>query len=210
MDKSEIAKKIVEVKEKSKKRNFKQSVDVTLNFRDIDMESPEYKLNLNVFLPKGRAKDVNIGVFADGDMNVRAKKISGYVLDKSEIDEYAKSRRKMRAFANSCYSFISQPELMSMIGKKWGIILGPRGKMPLPVPVNADLNSVINKLKNSVKIRSKKSLSIHVPVGTEDMSNNDIAENVIAVLNAVERQIPSEKIKSINIKTTMGPIVKLD
>lgn len=209
MNREGIAKKIREAKDKSEGRKFKQSVEVSVNFKDINMEDPEYKLNLNVFLPKGRGKEVNIGVFADGDMNVRAKKLSKHVLNKAEIEEYSKNKRRMRKFANSCYAFIAQPELMSIIGRSWGIVLGPRGKMPQPVPANADLNVVMGKLRNTVKIRSKKNPTIQVPIGVEDMEPGDLADNMAVVMDAIERQIPDERIKSVYIKTTMGSPIKL-
>ena len=63
-----------------------------MNFKEIDLESTEYKLNLNIVLPKGRGKDVKIGIFADGDMNVRAKKVSDYVLSKAEVEEYSRNK----------------------------------------------------------------------------------------------------------------------
>ncbi|MEA3255872.1 MAG: 50S ribosomal protein L1 [Candidatus Altiarchaeota archaeon] len=209
MNKEDITKKIGEAKEKSGDRKFKQSVEVSVNFKDINMEDPEYKLNLNVFLPKGRGKEVDIGVFADGDMNIRAKKLSKHVLNKTEIEEYSKNKRKMRKFANSCYAFIAQPELMSIIGRSWGIVLGPRGKMPQPVPANVDLNAVMDKLRNSVKIKSKKNPTIQVPIGAEDMEPGDLADNMIVVMDAIERQIPDERIRSVHIKTTMGSPIKL-
>lgn len=209
MNKQEIAKKIQEAKEKSAAKKFKQTVDLCMNFKEIDMEATEYKLNLNVFLPKGRGKDVNIGVFADGDMNVRAKKLSKYVLSRAEIEEYAKNKRKMRTFAKSCYSFIAQPDIMPLIGRTWGVVLGPRSKMPQPVPESADLAAVMTRMKNTIRIRSKKNPTIQMPVGTEDMSAEDLAENVSAIIDAVERQIPKEKVASIYLKTTMGPVIKL-
>lgn len=209
MDKKEIIKRIDEVKEKSKKRNFRQSVEICVNFKEIDIESSEYKLNLNVFLPKGRGKDINIGIFADGDMNVKAKKISRYVLSRSEIEGYTESKRDMRKFANSCYSFIAQQDLMPVIGKNWGIVLAPRGKMPEPVPSNIDLEKTIERLKNTVRIRSKKNPTVQVTVGTEDMNSGDIADNIIAVMTAIERKITTDKIRSVYFKTTMGPVIKL-
>lgn len=209
MNKSEIASKVKEAQEKAGERKFKQTVELSMHFRDIDLESPEYKLNLNILLPKGRGKDVTIGVFADGDMNVRAKKLTDKVLSRMEIEEYAKNKRKMRRFATDCYAIIAQPDLMGLIGKTWGIVLGPRGKMPQPVPENADLNNVFSKIKNTVRIKSKKNPTIHVPVGVEDMTADDLAENILAVFNAVERQIPKEKIASAYVKTTMGAPVRL-
>lgn len=67
-----MLKGVKEALKKAGKRNFSQSVDMCINFKDVKIES-EHKLNLDIVLPKGRGKDVNIGVFADGDMAVRAK-----------------------------------------------------------------------------------------------------------------------------------------
>jgi len=209
MNKEELSAKIKEAKEKAGTKKFKQTLELSMSFKEIDLESAEYKLNLNILLPKGRGKDIKIGVFADGDMNVRAKKVSDKVLSKAEIEEYGKNKRKMRTYAGSCYTFIAQPDLMPLIGKTWGIVLGPRGKMPQPVPENADLSTVVNRIKNSVRIKSKKNPTIHIPVGVEDMSPEDLAENVSTVLNAVERQIPKEKIRSVHIKSTMGAPIRL-
>ncbi|MFZ2456765.1 MAG: 50S ribosomal protein L1 [Candidatus Altiarchaeia archaeon] len=209
MNKKDISKKIEEAKSKSTTRKFKQSVELSMNFKEVDLESAEYKLNLNILLPKGRGKDIKIGIFADGDMNVRAKKVSDYVLSKAEIEEYARNKRRMRKFATDCYAFIAQPDMMPLIGKTWGVVLGPRGKMPQPVPDSADLTNVTNRIKNTVRIRSKKNPTIQVPVGIEDMSPDDLADNVSVVLDAVERIIPKEKIQSAYLKTTMGSVIKL-
>ncbi|MFH1721166.1 MAG: 50S ribosomal protein L1 [Candidatus Altiarchaeota archaeon] len=208
-EKESYASKVKSAKEKSAKRKFKQSLELSVNFKDINLEDAKYKLNLSVFLPKGRGKDVNIGVFADGDMNVQAKKVSKHVLSKDELEKYSGNRRKMRTYANQCYGFIAAPDLMSVIGKSWGIVLGPRAKMPQPVPPNADLKNVIQRLKNTVKVRSKKNPTIHIPVGVEEMADSDVAENIDTVLTAIERQIPKEHIRSVYVKTSMGEAVKL-
>ena len=209
MNKKDISKKIEEAKSKSTQRKFKQSVELSMNFKEVNLESAEYKLNLNILLPKGRGKDIKIGIFADGDMNVRAKKVSDYVLNKAEIEEYARNKRRMRKFATDCYAFIAQPDMMPLIGKTWGVVLGPRGKMPQPVPDSADLTTITNRIKNTVRVRSKKNPTIQVPVGIEDMSPDDLADNVSVVLDAEERIIPKEKVQSAYLKTTMGSVIRL-
>lgn len=210
MDKKGIEKQIKEVLKQVKKREFKQSAEISVNFKDVNIESQEHKLNLTILLPKGRKKEVNIGVFADGDMNLRAKKVSKYVLSREELEKYSKNKRKMRKFSDACYAFIAQPDLMPVIGKSWGIVLGPRGKMPQPVPPNADLETITKKLKDTVRIRSKKNPTVNVPVGTEDMEAADLAENILAVMAGIERQITTDKIKSVYFKTTMGSSIRLD
>jgi len=200
MNKKDIIQKSMKTKSKSTQRKFKQSVELSMNFKEIDLESTEYKLNLNIYLPKGRGKDVKIGVFADGDMNVRAKKVSDCVLSKAEIEEYSRNKRKMRKVSTDCYAFIAQPDLMPLIGRTWGVVLGPRGKMPQPVPDTADLNTVVNRMKNTVRIRSKKNPTIQVPVGVEDMSPDDLADNISAVLDAVERIIQKKRFNQLTLR----------
>lgn len=209
MDKKTIIDAISDALGKSKKRKFVQTIEAGFIFTDVDLDSTQYKLNVNVHLPKGRGRDVEVGVFAEGDMAVRAKKHSKHVYTKAEIETLSKNRRKMRKIASDCYSFIASPDLMAIVGKNWGIVLGSRGKMPQPVPPNADLVGIIDRIKNSVRIRSKKNPAIHVPIGIESMKTEDLYENLMAVYNAIERVIPEDKIKSVYVKTTMGEAVKL-
>jgi large subunit ribosomal protein L1 len=186
MEVKEIIPKIEDALSRKTERKFKQTLEVIFNFEGVNVEG-EHKLNLNVLLPKGRGKDVEVGIFADGDMNVRAKKHSKHILSRGELEAYAKDRRKMRVYADQCYSFIAQAELMASIGKSWGIVLGPRGKMPQPVPPTANMEEVIKRTRNTVRIKTKKLPTVQVPVGVEDMKPADLAENINAVYNAVER-----------------------
>jgi large subunit ribosomal protein L1 len=208
MDAKEFVSKVEEALSKKSERKFKQTVEVQFNFSGVEIEGA-HKLNINVQLPKGRGKDVEIGVFGDGDLNVRAKKVSKHVMSKAEFEEYSKNKRKMRTYAGQCYSFIAQADMMGQIGKSWGIVLGPRGKMPLPTPANANIEEVLKRAKNTVRIKSKKQPNIQVPVGTEDMAPADIAENILAVYINVERVIPKDNIKSFYVKTTMGEAVRI-
>jgi len=208
MNDKKITQAIKEAKEKSKKREFKQSIEIGINLKDVNLDAAD-KINTSIRLPKGRGKEIQVGVFADGDINLQAKKQSKHVLNKQEIEEYAKNRRKMKKYANQCYSFLAQPDLMPLIGKKWGIVLGPRNKMPQIIPPNADVKELILNQKNTVKIKTKKNPTIHVPVGTEDMKEEDLVENIKAVLTTIERTISTEKIADLYCKTTMGPAVKI-
>jgi len=209
MEKEAVSAKVKELLEKKENKKFKQSVDLTINFSGINVEEQKYKLNMNVLLPKGRGKNVEIGVFAEGDMNVRAKELSKHVYNKADLDSLSKNRRAMRKIARECYNFVAQADLMQQVGKGWGIVLAPRNKMPSPVPPAADLKPVFERMKNSVRVKTKKSPTIHIPVGVDDMSQEDITANIMAVFSAINRQIPDENIKSAFIKATMCEAVRL-
>jgi len=208
MDSKDFTPKIEEAIGKKGERKFKQTVEAIFNFTGVEIEGA-HKLNLNVTLPKGRGKDIEIGVFGDGDFNVKAKKASKHVLSKDEMESYGSNKRKMRTYAGQCYSFLAQADMMGLIGKTWGIVLGPRGKMPQPIPQNANIEEAIKRAKNTVRIKTKKMPMIQVPVGTDDMGAQDIADNVLAVYTSIERVIQKENIKSLYVKTTMGEAVRI-
>jgi len=210
MEKNSLKEKIAEALSQASERKFKQSVELVFNFKGVDVEQPDSKINMNVFLPKGRGKDVKIGVFAEGDMNLQAKRLSSHVLNKQELEQYAKSKRKMRVFASQCYGFLAQAELMAFVGKNWGAVLAPRGKMPQPVPGNAELAPIMQRIKNTVRVKSKKLPTVQAPIGVAGMPPEDLAENGMAVYDNISKKIAKENIASIYVKTTMGKPARVE
>lgn len=206
-----IANAVGEVK-KSPKRGFTQSIDLIVNLRNLDMDKPENRIDQEVVLPKGRGKDIKIALFADGELAHQAKKIVDTVIEKDEIEDIAKDKKKAKELAKSHRFFLAQTDMMALVGKALGPVLGPRGKMPRPVPPNIDIKPIAERLKKTVKIRTKDKLTFHLPVGTEDMSEEDLARNVTAVLETVEGRLGkgSQNIRSLYLKKTMGPSIKVE
>lgn len=100
---------------------------------------------------------------------------------------------------------------MAVVGKRLGTVLGPRGKMPKPIAPGADPAPMIDNLRKSVTVRTKDRKTFHVPVGTVEMSAEDIADNVDVIMKRVEGHLEKGKhnIDSAYIKTTMGPSERL-
>jgi large subunit ribosomal protein L1 len=107
--------------------------------------------------------------------------------------------------------FLAEAPLMPAIGKQLGVVLGPRGKMPRPVPPKIDPEGIITNLRNTVRIRSRDKKTFHALVGTKNMTPEDLAENVDKVVKTILEKLERGKlnIASIFIKTTMGPAVRL-
>ncbi len=207
-----IVKAVGEARKASKKRNFTQSCDLAINLRAIDMSKPENRLNEEVVLPKGRGKHVKVAIIAGDELALAAKEHADMVITKEELEELAKDKKKAKKIANDIDFFIAQAELMPLIGRFLGPVLGPRGKMPKPVPPNAPIAAIVERLRRTVRLRTKDKPVIHVAVGSEDMSDEDIAQNVEAVLSHLERKLDKGmgNIKSVYIKTTMGPSVRVE
>ncbi len=207
-----IAKTVGEVKKQSKKRNFDQSIDLAINLKEVDMNKPENKIDEEVILPHGRGKDLKIAVIADGELAHQAKKIADRVIMKEELEELAKNKKDAKKVVNKYDFFIAQTDLMTIVGRFLGPVLGPRGKMPKPIPPNIQITPIVERLKKTVRIRTKEKPVINVPVGTESMDDKEIANNIESVLSFVTRKLVrgAGNIKSIYIKTTMGPSIKLE
>ncbi len=207
-----IAKIVGEVKSASAKRKFNQSVDLAINLKELDMSKPENRLNEEVVLPHGRGKALKVAVIAMGELALQAKSAADRVLSKEEVEELAKNKKAAKKLVEEFDFFVAQADLMPLIGKTLGTVMGPRGKMPRPVPVNAPIAPIVEKLRKTVRLKTKEKPVLHVAVGTEDMPNEKLAENAAAVINALERKLEKglQNIRSIYMKTTMGRALKLE
>lgn len=208
----EIIDAVKKAKEQAKPRNFTESLDMIINIRDLDVKKPENRFDEEVALPNGRGKEVTIGVIADGELAVSAKNAGiDLVVSKSDLEELGKNRKEAKKIANSVDFFIAQADMMPLVGRFLGPILGPRKKMPKPVPANIKVEPLFEKLQSTVKVGVKDQPSIQIIIGTQDMDDEKLAENIEAVLAILDRNLEKgrNQIKSMYIKTTMGSVVRV-
>jgi len=207
MDDEKIKEAIKTALEKSKKRNFKQSVDVAITLKDVDMNNPKNRIDEEVILPNGRGKPAKVAIFAGGELALKARDVVDLIIKPEDIDDLAKDKKKMKRIANEHDFFIAEAPLMPIIGKKLGVVLGPRGKMPKPIPPTADIKAIVDNLRKSVKVRSKSNKTFHAVIGTEDMEPEKLAENLKAIIKRLEEKLERGRynIESVYVKTTMGP-----
>jgi len=197
------------VLENSKKlnRKFKENIDVVLNLKNIDLNIPKNRIDEEIVLPYGRGKDAKVAIFASGQLAVNSKKHVDLLIKPEEIEDLSGDKKKFKKIADDYDFFIAEAPLMPTIGKSLGTVLGPRGKMPKPVPPSADVSGMVKNLRKTVKVRSKSNKTFHTTAGSADMSKEDIAENIDVILKRVEGSLERGKmnIGSVYIKTTMGP-----
>ncbi|HEX7393013.1 MAG TPA: 50S ribosomal protein L1 [Thermoplasmata archaeon] len=195
----------------SKQRNFVESVELAINLKDIDLTNPKNRLQEEVILPNGRGKPIKIGVFGSSEMAMKAKGVADVVVQPEEIETLASNKSKARKFADQSDFFIAEAPLMPTIGKRLGVVLGPRGKMPKPIPPGSDPKATIEKLRSSVTLRTRDRKTFHLPIGTKDMTPEKLAENLDAVIKRLTTKLERGKmnIQSAYVKTTMGPSFKV-
>jgi len=206
---AQLVEMIKKVKAETKQRKFTQSVELIINFKDIDVKKG-FALNEMVQLPKTNSP-ATVCVMASGDMGQKAKQANAdAVIGTDELEKFATNKRESRKFINKYDFFLADTKVMPLVGKTLGQFLGPRGKMPTPVPFDAPIESFLQRFRSSIKVRTRASLSISCKIGDESMEDTDLAINAHAVLSAIEKKLPNgeKNIKKIMVKTTMGKPVK--
>lgn len=205
--------KIVEEAVKSaKERKFKESIELAINMREVDLSDPKNRVNEEIPLPKGRGKDIKVAIFGSEEMKTKAKGSADYFFGAEDISKFQENKKDFKKIVNSVDYFIAESNLMAGIGKSLGQVLGPRGKIPRPLPPGQDPSALITSLKRTVRARSKDKRTFHVPVGTRDMAPSDVAENINAVLKRITGKLEKgmNNIDSLYVKTTMGKAVKIE
>ena len=197
--------------ESAKKRNFVETVELAINLRDIDLSLPKNRIQEDIVLPKGRGKAIKVTVIGGGELALKAKNVADLVIGPDELGTIADNKKQAKKIANDTDYFIAEAPLMAQVGKRLGTVLGPRGKMPKPIAPGADPAAMIDNLRKSVTVRSKDHKTFHVPVGTVNMSAEDIAENIDVIMSRVIGHLEKGKhnLDSAYIKPTMGASERL-
>lgn len=210
-------KKIVDLVQKaldeSKKldRKFKQNIDLVINLKNVDLEDAKNRIDEEIILPHGRGKESKIAIFASGELALKAKGKVDLIIKPEELEELAKDKKKFKKITDEHDFFIAEAPLMPTIGKTLGVVLGPRGKMPRPVPPHIDITGIVKNLRQTIRLRSKANKTFHAIAGKEEMGKEQIAENIDTIIKRLESKLERGRmnIGSIHVKTTMGPSVRI-
>ncbi len=213
LDNKTITEAIKQAKAKSGEKKFNQTVDLILDIVEIDMKAPEGKIQEIVELPHATGKPNKICVVASsGDFVVKAKNSQAdRVIERADLDALNGKKKDLRKLASDYDVFICEVPLMPLVGRILGPVLGPRGKMPIPVPPNADLAPLIAKHRNTVVVRMRAQPIIQVSVGSQQMKDEELVDNTMTILRVLDGKLKRglKNVKYAFIKTSMGEPVKI-
>ncbi|MDD1716470.1 MAG: 50S ribosomal protein L1 [Methanolinea sp.] len=212
VERAKIIQAVKTAVEKAPKRKFSESVDITINLKNIDMAQPKNRIDETILLPHGTGRKVGIAVLGKGDITTQAKEAGvDLIIGPEEIERLGGAPREARTVAGKYRFFLAETGVMPQVGRFLGPRLGPRGRMPTPIPAGTDIRPMVERLRNSVKIRTKDKKTFHVKVGSTEMPPEQIAENIDTVLRRVESVLEQGpmNVRSVFVKTTMGPAERL-
>jgi len=212
VEKEQILKAVKTALDTAPERKSQESVDITINLKNIDLAQPKNRIDETILLPHGVGSAVKVAVLGKGEITTQAKDAGvDLIISPEEIERLGGEPREARKIASEYRFFLAETSVMGQVGRWLGPRLGPRGRMPTPIPTGTDVRPIIERLRSSVKIRSKDKKVFHARVGSTGMAPEQIAENVDAVMKRVESVLEqgSQNIRSVYVKTTMGPAVRL-
>ena len=216
MDKKEVLAALDYSRNLSKKRKFDQSFELVINFKGIDFKKADNRVEVDVTLPHatGKQGDAKTLVFVKDklfgkDLEGKASKV---IFD----DEIVNLKKKeVEALMNDYNVFLAEGPSMLTVAKYLGQQLAPKGKMPRPIQANVkNFEQLLKTSSTTTKVTNKKGSFmpvIHLMVGKESFENEQLADNIMVVYNAVLGEIPGKEvnIKSVIVKTTMGKPIKV-
>ncbi|HVE38052.1 MAG TPA: 50S ribosomal protein L1 [Nitrososphaeraceae archaeon] len=206
LDDNQLRGMMKNAREGFEKRNFTQSAELTLILKDIDVKKG-FSVNEVVNLPNKSTKTSSICVFASGDMGTRARKAQvDKVIEPDELDRLGTNKKDARKVVRAYDFFLADNTLMSSVGRSLGQFMGPKGKMPSPLPYGAPIESIADRFRGSVRARTKNQLNVSAKIGDEKMEDDQIVGNALAVISAIEKKLPQgdKNIHNAIIKFTMS------
>lgn len=188
---------------------FDETIEIAMNL-GVDPRHADQMVRGVCQLPNGSGRSVRVAVFARGDKADEAKAAGADVVGAEELVEVVQSGK---IDFDRC---IATPDMMPLVGRL-GKVLGPRGMMPNPKvgTVTPDVTAAVGAAKGgAVEFRVEKAGIVHAGVGKASFSEEQIAGNVKAFVDAVQRAKPTGAkgtfVKKVALSSTMGPGVRIE
>ena len=199
----------VALAKKTATAKFDETVEIHIR-TGCDGRHAEQQIRGAVVLPNGTGKTVKVLVFAKGDKVNEAEAAGADYVGGDELIPKIQN--------DGWLDFdvvVATPDMMGVVGRL-GKVLGPKGLMPNPKAgtVTMDVTKAINDIKaGKIEYRLDKSNIIHCPIGKVSFTEEQLTENMNALMEAIQKAKPSalkgQYLKSVTLTTTMGPGVRV-
>jgi len=188
---------------------FDETIEISMNL-GVDPKYPDQQVRGVCSLPNGTGKTLRVAVFAKGPKAEEAKAAGADIVGEQDLFETINGGKI------DFDRLIATPDMMALVGRL-GKVLGPRGLMPNPKvgTVTMDVTKAIKDSKGgAVEFRVEKAGIIHAGIGKASFSQEALAQNARAFVDAVAKAKPSGAkgtyIKKVALSSTMGPGVRIE
>ncbi|MEJ2289824.1 MAG: 50S ribosomal protein L1 [Deinococcales bacterium] len=189
--------------------NFDETIEA--HFRlGVDPRKSDQTVRGTVALPHGTGKSVRVIAITQGDKVAEAEaagadEVGGTDLIQKIVDGWMEFD-----------AVVATPDMMAQVGGKLGRVLGPRGLLPNPKAgtVGPNIGEIVGALKaGQIEFRADKTGVVHAPIGKASFDADKLAENLAALLSALEAAKPDaargQYLRTVHLSSTMGPSVRV-
>ena len=176
----------------------------------VDPRHADQQVRGVVNLPHGTGKTLRVAVFARGAKAEEAEAAGADIVGAEDLAE------TIQGGTIEFDRAIATPDMMAVVGRL-GRVLGPRGLMPNPRlgTVTNDVTEAVQAAKGGqVQFRVERAGVVHAGIGKISFDPEQIAGNVRAFVDAINRAKPAGAkgvyLKKVTLTSTMGPGIPLD
>jgi large subunit ribosomal protein L1 len=202
------ANEAVSIVKKNANAKFDETVEAHIRL-GVDPKKSDQNVRGTVLLPHGTGRTVRVIAFAKGDNAKAAQAAGADVVGEQDLIDKVKG-----GFADFDVA-VATPDMMGAVGSQLGRILAQKMPNPKAGTVSPNIAGAIRDIKaGKVEYRLDKTGIIHTIVGKASFGEQQLAENVATLLDAIIRAKPAAAkgtyLRSITLTSTMGPGVKVD
>merc|ERR1712029_403289 len=193
-----------------KKRKFTETVDLQIGLKNYDPQKDK-RFSGTVKLKHVPRPKFKVCLLGDQQHCDQAKSLGLDCMSADDLKKLNKDKKKVKKLAKSFDAFIASDTLIKQIPRLLGPGLNKAGKFPTLVTHNDDLRQKVDDLKATIKFQMKKFLCLSVAVGNVAMSEDELVQNVHLAMNFLVSLLKKhwQNVKSLHIKSTMGPVQRL-
>merc|ERR1712080_358440 len=192
------------------KRNFVETVELQIGLKNYDPQRDK-RFSGTIRLPHIPRPRMSICILADAADIDRAKLIELEYMSVDDLKKLNKNKKLVKKLAKKYDAFLASKSLIKQIPRLLGPGLNKAGKFPTLLTHGDNMEDKVTDLKSTIKFQMKKVLCLSVAIGHVGMDEDELVQNIHLAINFLVSLLKKhwQNVRSLNIKSTMGPAQRL-
>jgi len=191
-------------------RKFTESVELQIMLKNYDPQKDK-RFSGVVKLPHTARPKFTVCVLGNQAHIDQAKANGVPHMSVEDLKKLNKDKKLVKKLAKKYDAFLASDALIRQIPRLLGPGLNKAGKFPTILAAGDDMVAKINDMKMTIKFQMKKVLCLAVAVGTVEMTDDQLAQNINMSVNYLVSLLKKhwQNVRSLHIKSTMGKPYRL-
>ncbi|KAK2715965.1 large ribosomal subunit protein uL1-like [Artemia franciscana] len=193
-----------------KKRKFTETVELQIGLKNYDPQKDK-RFSGTVKLKNIPKPKMQICILGDQQHCDEAKANNIPFMSADDLKKLNKNKKLIKNLAKKYDAFLASESLIKQIPRLLGPGLNKAGKFPGLLQHSENMMQKIDEVKATIKFQMKKVLCLCVAIGHVTMSADELAQNTHLAINFLVSLLKKhwQNVRSLNLKSTMGPPQRL-